>query len=55
VIKAVAKEVFPTSFFFSSEISDAPFFQRDLSPESELIRVSAVEIFFFVLSACASS
>jgi len=47
-MKAVAKEQLPTNFLFSSEISFAPFFQRARSPDSELIRVSAVVIFFLV-------
>jgi len=50
-MKAVASERFPTSLFFSSEISVAPFFQRALSPERELMRVSAVVIFFLVFWA----
>ena len=49
-MKEVAREQLPTSLFFSSEISLAPFFQRTLSPESELMRVSAVVIFFFFVS-----
>jgi hypothetical protein len=38
-MKAVASEQLPTNLFFSSEISEAPFFQRARSPESELIKV----------------
>jgi len=47
-MNAVAREQLPTNFFFSSEISLAPFFQRALSPDKELIKVSAVVIFFLV-------
>lgn len=47
-MNAVANEQLPTNLFFSSDISDAPFFQRALYPESELIKVSAVVIFFLV-------
>lgn len=52
-MKAVAREQLPTSFFFSSEISVAPFFHLLRSPERELIRVSAFVIVFLVLRACA--
>jgi hypothetical protein len=54
-MKAVAKEQLPTSLFFSLEISVAPFFQRALYPDNELISVSAVVIFFFVFCACDSN
>jgi hypothetical protein len=54
-MKAVANEALPTSRFFSLLISLAPFLHLALSPDSELISVSAVLIFFLVLAACASS
>ncbi len=50
-VEGSAQEQLPTIFFFPSEISEAPFFQRALSPERELMRVSAVVIFFLFFRA----
>lgn len=51
-MKAVAREELPTNLLFSAAISEAPFAHLNFSSESELIKVSAVLIFFLVLMAC---
>lgn len=54
-MKAVASEQLPTRRIFYWEIIEAPFFQRSFSSISELIKVSAILIFFLSFIAFCSN